>query len=457
MTAEECSSVTSGTNSNLPLGEVNRRILELNQQGLSLKRISDQLKSDGIEQSKTAVCRRLKEMRQDPDNNVRIRKACYKKPREQTREYRIIAQLKKNMTEYEQTHDIKPSFRTMAYQLQDDNLLKPKEVNWLNGLTVQARLGWKDAEGKPLFPHLDIDCFPDDSRLTLGERDDTPGIKGYPGSDPEDPDEYINDCIETLKNAPHEYDGRGTWGRDDVPGGRWFKQPEVVEVWDEKNDLLESFYKLLEGKGIKTRANKGFSSFEFLYRCTEEIKPLVERFGRDHIHILYCGDWDPSGSTMEDYIKRRLKQLGLEGLDIKRIVVTPEQIDKYNLPLMDIESEGNGSGNPNLKEFIRKYGRKATHLNAFFTKKHIKDFQKILIKEVDRHWDKQIYEEMLEEYSWEAPPPTRYTNKELNEIRSRMYSRITDAFRPGWDMDYYHDEEEDEDSDDESGDAEDEE
>jgi hypothetical protein len=337
----------------------------------------------------------------------------------------------------------------MAYQLQDDKLLKPKQIHWLDGLTVQARLGYTDADGKPLFPHLDIDCFPDNSRLTMGERDDIGGSKGYPGRGPEDPDEYIGERIIELKNAPGEYDGRGTWGRDDSPGGRWFKQPEVVEVWDEKNDLLESFYKILEGKGVKVRANKGYSSLEFLYRCTEEIKPLVERFGREHIHILYAGDWDPSGSTMEDYIKRRLKQLGIEGIDIRRIAVTPEQIDKYHLPLMDIESEGNGSKNPNLKEFIRKYGRKATHLNAFFTKKHIDDFKKILIAEVDKYWNKQIYENMLKEYSWKAPSPTRYSNEDLKRIRINMVNKITNAFYSGWEQEGYADEWEYEDEEDE--------
>jgi hypothetical protein len=434
------------------LNDVNTRILELLEQGLSYKRISRQLKSEGIELAPTSVCRHIKELRQDPDNNVVTRKTSYQKPREETREYQIIARMKENMIEYEKTHGIKPSFRTMAYQLQDDKLLKPREIHWLDGLTVQARLGYVDADGKPLFPHLDIDCFPDTSRLTIGYRDDSLGYHGSPATDPEDPEEYIDAFIDDLKNAPNEYDGVGGWGTADRPGGRWFRQSEVVEVWQEKNDLLESFEKLLKGKGIKIRANHGFSSLEFLYRCSLELRPLVEHFGLEHVHILYCGDWDPSGSTMEDYIKRRLKQLGLEGLDIRRIAVTKEQIKKYNLPLMDLESEGNGGGNPNKKEFIRKYGTEATHLNAFFTKKHIEDFKKILIAAVDEHWNEQIYEEMLEEYSGGVERPPRNSNEELNHIRSNMYNRITNAFTPGWDTDYWYEEDENEDRDEEDTD-----
>jgi hypothetical protein len=351
------------------------------------------------------------------------------------------------MDEYEELYGVKPSFRTMAYQLQDLGKLKPKQVPWLNNLTVQARLGWVGSDGKPLFPYLDINCFPeDDSRETLGDRDDMQGFHGSPARDPEDPNEYIDQYIEDLKNAPNNYDGIGSRGTSDSPGGRWWRQPEVVEIWEEKNDLLKSFHKLIGDRGIKIRANKGWSSLEFLYRCMLELKPLAQQYGREHIHILYCGDWDPSGSKMEDYIRRRLKQLGLEGIDIRRIAVTPDQIDEYHLPLMDLDSEGNGDKNSNKKEFIRKYGRKATHLNAFFTKKHIKDFQKILIAEIDKHWDKQIYEDMLEEYSGEAEPAPRCSAEELNYRRSNMFNKITAAFYDGWSLEYYYDEE---DSDDE--------
>jgi hypothetical protein len=120
----------------------------------------------------------------------------------------------------------------------------------------------------------------------------------------------------------------------------------------------------------------------------------------EHIHIKYCGDRDPSGMNIDYYIQRRLRQLGLTGIDFQRVAVTGEQIDKYHLPLMALEEK-----NPNTREYKRLHGDKATHLNAFFTEAHLPAFKKILLAAIDEHWDERIYDEMVEEYDVPAPTP----------------------------------------------------
>lgn len=154
-----------------------------------------------------------------------------------------------------------------------------------------------------------------------------------------------------------------------VPGGRWYDQPEYVEVWEEKNDLLPEFRSIFSDKYIKIRANKGYPSLIFLYKCTQELKELIDRTGidPDNIHIKYCGDWDPSGENIDWYIKRRLKQLGIEGIDFQRVAVTPKQIEEYSLPLLSIDKKPDKKApNPNMQEFVPRHGNKSTHLNAFF-------------------------------------------------------------------------------------------
>jgi len=111
----------------------------------------------------------------------------------------------------------------------------------------------------------------------------------------------------------------------------------------------------------------------FLEFCCDQLKELIESNGLEpkYIHILYAGDCDPSGLSIDYYIQKRLRQLGISGIDFKRIAVTHEQIDEYDLPLMNIEKDPNKKfPNPNLGEFKRLYGNKATHLNAFLTTKH---------------------------------------------------------------------------------------
>lgn len=415
-------------------------ILELNHEGLSYRQISDRLKADhGIQLAKSSISRRLRELMQDPANDVKIRKCSIpQKPREETRWYKIVEWLQNAIPEYVALNGFKPSSRTMFYQAQDEGIVEKKEHNAFVRATVEARLGWTDSEGKLLYPELDIDCFAaDDSRKVVGYYDnDDPTDPTEPGPIP-DPDSHVDWLIRRLKAAPQEYSGKGPEGEPGQKGGRWYDQPEYVELWEEKVDLLPGFDKLLENKCIKVRANKGFASLVWLNQCCNELQEVIDDMGfePEHIHIKYSGDWDPSGEGMVYYIKKRLRQLGIEGVDVERIAVTPEQIDKYNLPLMPLDPEEGKKPDPNLHEFKRRYGDKATHLNAFFTKDHIADFKKILVESVDKHWDKSIYNEMVEEYDGAEPEePEELDEDELRDTRKRMYKKITEAFAPGWEV-----------------------
>jgi hypothetical protein len=280
------------------LSERDQHILELNKQGYSAGQISKVLNSEGIELSTRSVLRHLTELRQDPDNNVKVNfKYKSQKPKSEFRWHKIIQVLQKEIAEYTRTRRTKPSSRTMFYQLQDLGLVKPHEDTTYTRVTVLARLGWTDSNGELMYPKLGIDCFSDDSRLISGKYDDgKPEEVIEPGEIPS-PDEYIQDAISELKEAPDNYEGVGEEGVDGKIGGRWYNQPNYVEVWEEKNDLMRDFEIIFKGKGIKLRANKGYSSLVFLYECTEELKEVIEtkKIEPEYIYIEYFGDWDPSG------------------------------------------------------------------------------------------------------------------------------------------------------------------
>jgi hypothetical protein len=430
----------------LGLSEVDQCILKLNHEGLSIKEISISLKTRyGIELSKSAVAYHLAELRQDPDNDVRVNNECTvpRQPRQATRWYKIIERLAEAISDYERVHGFKPSSRTMYYQLIDEKMLTGSDSDHtkFTDSTVKARLGWVDSDGELLFPKIDIDCFADDdSRLVSDNYQDYPPTEPTEPGPIEDPEVYITRHISTLKSLVIAYDGIGEYGERGSPGGRWYDQPEYVEVWEEKNDLLPGFKTMLFDKHIKIRSNKGYPSLVFLYKCIEELKELIERTGMDpeNIHIKYCGDLDPSGENIDWYIKKRLKQLGLEGVDFQRIAVTPEQIEEFDLPLLDIEKKPDKKApNPNLREFVRRYGYKATHLNAFFTEKHLTAFKKILENAVDEHWDPDIYQEMVDEYDVDPDVPEELDDEELMEDRNLMCKKITMEFKPGWVKDAY--------------------
>ena len=167
-----------------------------------------------------------------------------------------------------------------------------------------------------------------------------------------------------------------------------------------------------------------------------ELKELINDSGfePEQIHIKYCGDSDPSGTQIDRYIQKRLKQLGIEGIDFQRIMITAEQINQFDLPLMNIDKDPNKkAANPNLAEFRRLYGNKATHLNAMMTQKHRDDTQQILFGAIDQHHDPDVYQDMIDEYEYAEPDePESLTKKELAEVRQKMYRRITKAFPSDW-------------------------
>jgi hypothetical protein len=147
----------------------------------------------------------------------------------------------------------------------------------------------------------------------------------------------------------------------------------------------------------------------------------------------YCGDWDPSGENIDSYIKKRLKQLGIEGIDFERVAVTKEQIEEYDLPLLSIDKKPDKKAtDPNMKEFVRRHGNKATHLNALFTEKHFNTFKLILRQAVDEHWDEDIYDRMVDEYDVDPEEPDEMDKEELLEAQCMMCRTITKEFSPGW-------------------------
>jgi hypothetical protein len=172
-----------------------------------------------------------------------------------------------------------------------------------------------------------------------------------------------------------------------------------------------------------------------------ELKELISSkgFETENIHIKYCGDWDPSGAQIDNYIQKRVKQLGIDGIDFRRIMITSEQIDEFGLPLMNIDKDPNKkTANPNLAEFRRLYGNKATHLNAMMTLEHKEHTKKILFDAIDQHHDRDVYQDMIDEYGGAEPDePDSLSENQLAEARQGMIDRINGAFQNGWDRRYY--------------------
>jgi hypothetical protein len=84
---------------------------------------------------------------------------------------------------------------------------------------------------------------------------------------------------------------------------RWYKQPHFVEVWVEKEALVEVLYSTLEDRGVAVSPMKGNGSVSAIVESLDRVFQAQQE-GR-LAHILYFGDYDPSGIDMSrSYVER---------------------------------------------------------------------------------------------------------------------------------------------------------
>ena len=120
------------------------------------------------------------------------------------------------------------------------------------------------------------------------------------------------------------------------------------------------------------------------------------------VHILYFGDFDPSGEDMDRHLQVAIEQFGLQDdIDFRRVAVTLEQIKRFNLPPV-----------PNVQETLDKI-RKDTRTNKFMEKYGGKlyaveldallavipnQFRTMVQQSVDQFFDERVYKKVLRAY-----------------------------------------------------------
>jgi hypothetical protein len=111
------------------------------------------------------------------------------------------------------------------------------------------------------------------------------------------------------------------------------EQPYLVEIWIEKSTLEKMLVPLCRRYGVNLIVGIGYAS-------ATSVRKLVERVREANrpTRILYISDYDDNGRKMPPAVARRIefyqRNNGGGGLDIalNPIVLTAEQIAKYNLP-----------------------------------------------------------------------------------------------------------------------------
>jgi hypothetical protein len=323
----------------------------------------------------------------------------------------IIQTILDDVIPYFASQGVKPSLRTAYYRLRARGLIGKtiRDYNNLKTHTKEARLKETDKSGRLLYPVLPIGCFADETRKLIDNYSD------YKPTEVKDPDEYIDEAIQTLTDEITSYDGSGT------KGGRWYGQPEYVEVWIEKFADAPTFEKWLEDKDVNIVVNKGYTSISFLWENIKRLKEKVKEFkGFKHVHVQYFGDFDPSGEDMVKSLQKYFKRFGLSPSIIKKIALTQKQIDDYEIPLEPVNIDDN-----RYASFEAEYGTEGAEIDAFIATKP-EELKQLLRDSVDEHFDQAIYDEMEKKYKTSTPLD------ELKDIHDNMIYTVQHAFGSTW-------------------------
>lgn len=108
----------------------------------------------------------------------------------------------------------------------------------------------------------------------------------------------------------------------------WVDADSYVEIWLEKDALSGVVYPVTDLFDVPLMVARGYASLSFLHSAAEYINSLsVPAF------IYHFGDFDPSGVNAGEKIEETLRELAPEAeINFQRVAVTPEQIDRWNLP-----------------------------------------------------------------------------------------------------------------------------
>jgi hypothetical protein len=110
----------------------------------------------------------------------------------------------------------------------------------------------------------------------------------------------------------------------------WEQTPVYVECWCESDSIAGVIVDVTAEYAVPLFPAKGFSSIGFLYPSARGLAPAAN--GRP-AHVLYVGDWDPSGKVIPEKIEAELRAHAPETeIHFRRLAVNPDQIMSLGLP-----------------------------------------------------------------------------------------------------------------------------
>lgn len=136
---------------------------------------------------------------------------------------------------------------------------------------------------------------------------------------------------------------------------RWDEQETRVEVWIEKDALIDVVASVCGELDVPYFSCRGYVSQSAMWRASRRIDELD-----CEVIVLHLGDHDPSGIDMSRDIQDRLSMFEVGNVcEIRRIALTMEQVEELNPPPNPTKITDSRSN-----EYIARYGSDCWELDA---------------------------------------------------------------------------------------------
>jgi hypothetical protein len=290
----------------------------------------------------------------------------------------VLPKVKEVLRQFQASGVYKPTIRAVYYKLFSIGAIYENSQKMYKGLVrmlTDVRMEGRDPEVRP-------DTFADESR-------DSPDVDQVITLE-----QWVDNQVSDIKDLIS--------GEITFEPHRWYGQPKYVEVWIEKQAMYSTFQSILEDYEVGIQSSKGFNSLSMLFEAYQRLKMIQNTQGRE-IVILYFGDLDPSGDSMDEDIQSRLDHFsriwGRLRYKFIRVGVKPEHVTEYNLPPDPDEAtayrlEANDS---RTRRFKLKYGKLyAIELDALAGQEP-EAFRQLVEDAVEEHFDMNIWEQAIQE------------------------------------------------------------
>lgn len=282
---------------------------------------------------------------------------------------------------YFQSQGVKPTLRTIFYYLVSKQVI-PNTTSQYKGLSAALVDARKD--GRYAWDFLE-----DKTRVVLGFLEDY--------VEPESSlDRFRDDIAAKLEDLSladlldEVFDNLGP----SFTVQAWAEQPEICEIWIEKEALASTVEAWLGDLKVPIRVNRGYSSWTFIYNNVEALRGALENHKK--VTIYYLGDLDPSGVDMQRFLEEAIRYFGLDQAqaELIRLAVTGDQVEKFNLPPrpQDAETLAKLQRDTRTRSYAETYIVELDALVAFAPGA----FRELIKAAIRERWDPEIFEKLRE-------------------------------------------------------------